>query len=73
MIVLFSSLLPSKGNWEKKILQDLQNCLFILPNAAYNLVKWEIKSTKMSSLHGIVSPPIGWLKPNSSSALLSNS
>lgn len=33
----------------------------------------EVWSMKMSSLQGIVRPPIGWLYPNSSSAWLSNS
>ena len=37
------------------------------------LIKLERTSMNLSSLQGIVKPPIGWLKPNSSSALVSKS
>lgn len=36
-------------------------------------IKREVRSIKMSSLQGMVRPPIGWLNPNSSSAFLNNS
>ena len=38
----------------------------------HGLRKAEVMLRKMSSVHGIVRPPIGWLKPNSSSAMLSS-
>ena len=39
----------------------------------YDLLKLEKTSMNLFSLQGIVKPPIGWSKPNSSSALLSKS
>ena len=47
--------------------------LFYFSSAYQNSCKREVRSMKMSSLQGIVRPPIGWWNPNSSSALFSKS
>lgn len=70
-LFLFTNL-PLKGR--ERILSPsfLTKChTYLTANSTYKQFKWEVSVTKASSLHGIVRPPIWWLKPNSSSALLS--
>ena len=46
---------------------------FTLVVSCHSLCKPEVMLRKFSSVQGIMRPPIGWLKPNSSSAILSSS
>lgn len=57
---------------EKKTIHvsALQNCEL---SSIHILVKWEMTFVKISSLQGIVNPPIGWWNPYSSSAWTSKS
>ena len=57
-----------KKNWEKQ--EGSRGLLFFI---CYEALNWEARSMKVSSLQGIVRPPIEWLNPNSSSACCNKS
>jgi len=60
--------------WKAKTMQQKKSPdLLWLHHVIAYICKPEVMLTKMSSVQGMVRPPIGWVKPNSSSAILSSS
>lgn len=70
-IVPSSSLLSEFWNEDAYTWMNLDHSFFSL--VFTHTLKWEVRWRKVSSLQGIVIPPMGWSYPNSSSAWLSKS
>lgn len=69
----WSSVIASSSSWLNKFWNEDVLYPRFTSSAFTHTLKREVISRKLSSLQGIVIPPIGWLYPNSSSTWLSKS